>query len=201
MKISFKLEDKKFNSSLAEIAKLSALDLKIGVTEAKNRSRGGSTLAQQAAWNEFGTDDGYIPERAAHRQCFDENQAELWSRISAGAEKIIDGKATAKQVIDQTSDWYLTKLQEKVLYFSFPANAKTTIEKKGFDDPLIETGETYDALGVEKMENGNRRKALKMQADALSEMQRILKNMSRDIARTQLSTKLREFRSALDRIG
>lgn len=37
-------------------------------------------------------------------------------------------------------------LQQEILDFAEPRNADTTIERKGFNDPLIETGTMYDSV-------------------------------------------------------
>lgn len=45
-------------------------------------------------------------------------------------------------------------LQQEILDWSSPSNAKSTIERKGFDDPLIHTGRMYDSVKAKLVTRG-----------------------------------------------
>lgn len=45
-------------------------------------------------------------------------------------------------------------LQLEILDWSSPPNAKSTIERKGFDDPLIHTGKMYDSVKAKLVTRG-----------------------------------------------
>ncbi len=197
MKVSFEMKDQRFNTAVDELAKLASMDIKFGITERTNKVRGDSTLAKQAAWNEYGTEDLHIPERPAHRTAFENHNAGYWQRINQGAADIIAGNKTAEQVVKAAAEWYLDKLRESVLYWSVPRNADATIAKKGFNDPLIETGETYDALDYEMKDNGTYLKAKREQLRTLSAMQSELNKMKQTLALSAISQELQAMRRLL----
>ncbi len=61
-----------------------------------------------------------------------------WGRLFAAAAQMhaYDAEAALGVVGEKMKD----QMVQTIVDFSTPANAPTTIKKKGFDDPLIETG-------------------------------------------------------------
>lgn len=98
-------------------------------------------LAQIAQWLEFGTK--YIPERPAHRACFEKNKAELKLKYAEMVKLVLAGKISEAQALQRIGDFYAGKLRDEIQKFEDPHNAASTIAEKGFDDPLIGPNADY----------------------------------------------------------
>jgi hypothetical protein len=113
--------------------------------KAMERHETGITLAQAAAINEYGSDDGHIPERAAHRTAFDKHSKGL-SRRLAGSVRLIGSGTPVQQQLDKLGLWYVAQVRNEVQMWNDPENADATIAKKGVNNPLIDTGRTVNAI-------------------------------------------------------
>lgn len=100
-----------------------------------------SELAQIALWLEFGTDDGRIPERPAHRMTFEKLRPELKIKYAELVKLVSEGKISPKQGIARIGAWYAGKLRWEIIRYNAVPNAESTVRQKGFDDPLMDTGE------------------------------------------------------------
>lgn len=108
----------------------------VGVPQEARNDRTGMLVADYAAWNEFGTKN--IPARPAIRQTvdtyIDEYVEDLADALLSGVapEMAMNrlGEQMAKDISQSISDWQQ------------PANAPSTIAKKGENNPLVDT-ETY----------------------------------------------------------
>ncbi|MBF2051953.1 MAG: hypothetical protein IGS03_00640 [Candidatus Sericytochromatia bacterium] len=105
----------------------------------------GITLVQAAAINEYGSDDGHIPERPAHRTAFDKHRKGL-SRRLAGSVRLIGQGTPVQQQMDKLGWWYVGQLKNEIQMWNDPENAKATVKKKGFNNPLIHHGRTVNAI-------------------------------------------------------
>ena len=106
-----------------------------------NRPSGGNapSLPQVAFWNEFGTKD--IPQRPAIRMAMATNRdairRSLIARASYNKRKkdpglgVLMGRLGAK-IVEQ--------IKRSIGAWRTPANAESTIAKKGFNNPLVHTG-------------------------------------------------------------
>lgn len=101
-------------------------------------------LAQIAAWLEFGTE--HIPERPAHRICFERNKAKLSKKYAQMVRDVGEGKLSYAQGLQRIGDWYAGKLRDEIQNWTDPPNAPATIAQKGFDDPLIDTGHYVNSI-------------------------------------------------------
>lgn len=106
----------------------------------------GFTLVDIAIVNEFGSDDGHIPERPAHRNCFEKSKAGLRKRLAGSLRLIGEGKVDPIQQLNKLGLWYVGELRQEIIDFDDPANAPYTIEKKGADNPLIDTGRMVNSI-------------------------------------------------------
>lgn len=112
-------------------------ELYVGIREGTKNDQTGADIAEYAFYNEFGTKSG-IPARPAIRQTVDAHMAEyvedladlLLSEIMPVEAARRLGEQMAKDISQSIRDW------------KDPANAKSTENRKGFNDPLVET-ESY----------------------------------------------------------
>ena len=82
--------------------------------------------AMKALWNEFGTDK--IPARPFIRRGLDNIEKELDKKPEQIGSKMVQN---IKKAINDSD---------------YPRNAISTVKKKGFDFPLIETRDMYNSL-------------------------------------------------------
>lgn len=100
----------------------------------------GTPIAQVAFWNEFGT------IRAPSRPFFRGMIADKSPGWGAALQKNL--KATdynSEQTLGLMGQGIKDQLTESIVNWSEPPNADSTVARKGFNDPLIDTGEMQRA--------------------------------------------------------
>lgn len=125
---------------------LASVELVIGILgeSAHFQGAGGFSLVDIAIVNEFGSDDGRIPERAAHRTTFKEQRKAMLVRMNGIVRLTLAGQ-DPRQKLDALGLFYTGKLRQQMIAWSMPPNAPATIAKKGADNPLIDTGRMLNA--------------------------------------------------------
>ena len=102
--------------------------------------------AQVAFWNEYGTTSStvgaaapgniHIPPRPFFRTMI-AKQSPTWGRLAMGALKL--RKFNSEEALKIMGVKIGEQLQESIIDFKNPRNADSTVEGKGFDDPLIDS--------------------------------------------------------------
>jgi hypothetical protein len=101
-------------------------------------------IAQAAFWNEFGT--AHAPARPFFRDTI-AKQSKVWADVLAAALKQTDYDGQAALAIlgeDMVGD-----VQRAIATWSAPPNSEFTIKVKGFDKPLVDSGDMQDAVAFE----------------------------------------------------
>lgn len=106
-------------------------------------------LAGIAAVNEFGSDDGHIPERSFLRSTVDENRSEYADVLQRLVENHVDGKAHIDDSINELGVRAVRDVQTKIRTLREPENADSTKKKKKSDNPLIDTGRLRQSIDYE----------------------------------------------------
>jgi hypothetical protein len=135
---------------LKELEELAKLRVRVGFTAAK-KGQGinqedvdaadysdGATVAEIAAWNEFGTE--HIPARPFLRDSVDKNRDRIKNNCKAVLEAVATGKKTAKEAAAIIGAIQVGQIQVEIRNGDFEANAESTIKIKGSARPLIDTG-------------------------------------------------------------
>lgn len=104
----------------------------------------GKSVAMVAALNEFGT--ARIPSRPFFRNMIREKSAG-WPR--AIAANLVANHYDPIETLNDVGDAIVGQLQVSIRNMSSPPNAPSTIARKGFDDPLIESGYMLSRAGKE----------------------------------------------------
>lgn len=142
------IKDLGFNKILRELRALARSEVAVGIigSEATTKHPDSDlTLAEVAAVNEYGSEDGHVPERPAHRNCADDNQSEITKNTQAAISAVLSG-AKAQAVMDRIGVWYTGKVKQAIADFDSPPNAPATIRAKGANNPLIDTGRTRNSV-------------------------------------------------------
>lgn len=111
----------------------------------------GTSVAQVVAWNEEGHWNGgmfagtYTPPRPAVRTMFVPASREILKRHATGLFKSIE-TGNIGGFWESLSENLKDKMKESILDFQNPKNSPVTVAFKGFNDPLIETGTSYDSI-------------------------------------------------------
>jgi phage gpG-like protein len=119
----------------------------------------GITVAGYAAVNEFGSEDGRVPERSFIRSTVDEQQADYEQRLKAGTSKVVDavikgglgaGRTAMERHLGQLGAKVSRDIQQKIRDLRTPANAPSTLSRKyPGDNPLIHTGRMRQSISFE----------------------------------------------------
>lgn len=104
----------------------------------------GPTVVEKAAANEFGT--ARAPERSFLRSTFDENRRKYAVALHKGLTKVIDGEEDFERVFLQLGEVVVGDVQEKITSLRDPPNADETIDFKGSDNPLIDSGQMRQSI-------------------------------------------------------
>lgn len=115
-----------------------------------------------ALWHEFGHPDGRYPARPILSNFFDQNRPILARRIAWHVNKVIQRgdftstkrgvRASVRRGVEEYGKELKARIEKFVLE-EYPGNrlapnARSTIETKGFDLPMVETGRMLDKLEV-----------------------------------------------------
>lgn len=115
----------------------------------------GSEVANYAAANEYGTQDGRIPERSWMRSTVAENEQAYSEAMAAAAGRAIAGETSVELAFLRVGMTRVrTDLSEKITSLDSPPNAASTIARKGSSNPLVDTGLMRQSLTAEAYRRG-----------------------------------------------
>jgi hypothetical protein len=97
----------------------------------------GTTIADIAFWNEFGTER--IPERPFLRSTYAEQKKTVLSKLAKALKQVLKGKNLAIE-FGKVGQWYEDRVKETITNLSDPPNAESTKRIKKSSNPLIDTG-------------------------------------------------------------
>jgi hypothetical protein len=109
----------------------------------------GITIAQIASIHEFGSKDGTIPERSFMRSALADHSKEFKRLTKKVCDQVLMGRTDKKKGVgilcQKVVDWFAAKIDENVP----PPNTQATIDRKGSDHTLIDTGQLKNSLDWE----------------------------------------------------
>lgn len=114
----------------------------------------GMTLLDVAIANEYGTDT--IPARAFVRGYVDENEEKINRQIRVTASRIVQGKVGRRVGLERLGQALAGGMKARIAQGIAPANAASTIRRKGSAKPLIDTGQLRSAINYQVDESGKR---------------------------------------------
>lgn len=108
----------------------------------------GTSIPTVAFWNEFGT--AKSPARPFFRTAI-EAQSGAWAETLGRAAVHYD--YDSGQIMNAMGVKMAEDIQQSIVGWTDPANAESTIAKKGFNKPLIDTGVMQRAVDFEVISN------------------------------------------------
>ena len=129
-----------------------------GVLTGSASGAAGPSLVEIAIWNEFGTErkvpnpDGgetktvRIPERPFIRSTNEEKRREWQETLKRVNRLVLAGTITVDRAVGILGAQMQADIQQKIVDLRTPANADSTIKRKGSDNPLIDEGHLKDSI-------------------------------------------------------
>lgn len=144
-----KLEvDKSVWNKMKQRLSKDSMELRVGWFEGDRYGPENDNLpvAQIAKWNEEGTETN--PTRPFIRVGFMQPvQKGIYnSYFIESMQKIAEGKSSFSQEYRKLAPMVRKDFQEVIEEWSTPPNSPVTIERKGFNNPLIDTGTMHDSV-------------------------------------------------------
>lgn len=102
------------------------------------------TVAEVAFWNEFGTVTA--PERSFLRSTIDENRPDLDKLTAKLINEIILGRIDTNKALQKLGLKIQELIKKKILEYNDIPNAPSTIARKGFNNPLVNTRRLWRSI-------------------------------------------------------
>lgn len=115
----------------------------VGENASRPSSDGRLTMGELGIINEFGSKNMHVPARHFVTGTITSKQA------TEEAAKVLDATINMKNVdsaLDAAGRTLSEKIRERIYRGDFQGNASSTIKKKGFDHPLMDTSALADAI-------------------------------------------------------
>lgn len=107
--------------------------------EIDKKHKSSVSIAQVAAWNEYGTI--HIPARPFMRDAIEFNQDKIQNHLSKHVRSIMQtGNGSAQQTLSSIGTFTQRLIQKEIKDGMWIPNAPSTIRMKKSDRPLIDTG-------------------------------------------------------------
>ena len=131
--------------TLAELAHIQEFGVMINVTEKMRRYLGANGLNLKKD-----TKFIVIPSRPAIRGTFDENEANLFKLVDQQEKEVLAGRSTRKRALSMIGQTHQNQIQKSMATGGkFAPNHTFTKERKGSDQPLIDTGRFRQSINFE----------------------------------------------------
>jgi hypothetical protein len=127
----------------ARLRALAHATVKIGWAQGPKYADG-TSVAQVAAWNEFGTET--IPERPALRTGIKRAQPGVRALNKANLKGVIDGRMAASRALGLLGEYGKSEVQRAIVAGPWVPNAPSTIRRKGSSKPLIDTSQVLQTV-------------------------------------------------------
>jgi hypothetical protein len=106
----------------------------------------GKTLGETARINEFGSEDGVIPERPAWRMGLAHGQKDFNRLNKANLVLVAAGRKSLEQALGELGAMGAGRVKTEIQDGDFEPNAPSTIARKGSSHPLIDTAQTRQSV-------------------------------------------------------
>lgn len=138
--------DRGWNNIVREIERAKGLEVAVGILEGSQNE--GTSIAEYAAYNEFGTEN--VPSRPFMAMSFDENVAAINSDFQRQSRRLVAGEVTANQALTVIGQKHAGRVQNAITGRNIlPRLAESTVQaKKGSTKTLVDTGAMTNAVQI-----------------------------------------------------
>lgn len=127
-------------------ASLAGMRVKIGLPKGAADYPDGTSVIMVGAVNEFGSDDGDIPERSFLRSAMRRFKRQHNALIVKLAKAVTSGNQSPEIALGQLGTVAASHVQDQIRDTTSPPNAPSTIKAKGSSHPLIDTGHLIQSI-------------------------------------------------------
>lgn len=141
-------------------AKLKAAEgahVKIGVLASSGKTADGKmSMVELAAVHEYGSPAAHIPERSFIRRTFENNRHDVERMTAKLAGQFVEGKISLARALDQLGAWGAAEVKHTIAKGPHipPPLKQATIDRKGSDRPLVDTGRLLGSIQHEVVGGG-----------------------------------------------
>lgn len=122
---------------MKQLHELGKLEVRIGYQYGQAQEEDGTDICDIAMWNELGTE--HIPSRPFMRDSVDKHLSEINQMMISQKDALLRGY-TAKDILNTVGLFQKDLIQTEIEQGDFVANLPRTIQRKGSEKPLIDTG-------------------------------------------------------------
>lgn len=141
---------------LKELQELSQMQVRVGFQRGKKHKgkgkRAGVDLVDIALYNELGTDT--IPSRPFLAQTVAQQGEAIKQASAEMVVQVVEGKMKGKQALKNIGVLVKGAVQQQMVEGEFVPNAPSTIQRKGSDKPLIDTGQLRQGVSYKICRKG-----------------------------------------------
>lgn len=144
-----KSTDKGFDRIMKDLSRIDKAGITVGIHQEVGSYEDGPTVAYVASIQEYGTEDGRIPERPFLSTTFDDNM-EQWREYGRDIVKdVIAGRRTLRTGMKRLGSIQMMEVRKTITKMKTPPNAPSTIARKGSNNPLIDTRKLRNGINYE----------------------------------------------------
>lgn len=139
--------DRGYKAIMRELARAKLQEVVVGILQGSTDEEG-TSIAEYASYNEFGTED--IPARPFMAMSFDENVPEISNDFKNQTQRMVEGKVTAKVALTIIGQKHAQRVQNTIANRNIlPALAPSTVAaKKGSTKTLVDDGAMVNAVQI-----------------------------------------------------
>ena len=149
--MTMKLDKSQFNKLKVNMRFLDGASVDIGFFDSEMLDAD-NTLATVALWQEYGTylrGKPHIPERPFMSHTFIFNRG-YKREVTIEAGLILTGRSTTSRSLSKIGGTVRRDMKLSINNWIAPANATSTVQKKGFNKPLVHTGALSNGVRFRK---------------------------------------------------
>jgi len=139
LKVNYKFDDKGIRDILSGVSRMTSSRIRVGVVGpgANNKHPTSDLTAWEiGALQEFGSDDGHIPERSFIRSTL-ADVGWVKQTVAQAARRVVSGRSNATEALNWAGNIFASAIKRQIMSGVGPRNADTTVRWKGHDHTLI----------------------------------------------------------------
>lgn len=139
IKVTVKSDEKGLSELKNNLMKAITMEGRAGFYSDQIHPESKTPLSDIAYYNTFGSEGNRIPERPFMQDAARDGSFELGSKLAKHWGKVLAG-VSPKIILFKSSETMAKWISNVITVNEYTPNAKNTIRKKGFDNPLTHTG-------------------------------------------------------------
>lgn len=151
-------DDSRWQKIRATVSRAARAHVKVGVLSDGGGSHEGIGVVALAAIHEFGSPAAGVPERSFIRRTFTVHADELGKVTAKLAKKVVENAMPLEQALGILGAWGAAKVKGTIKSWTWAPEdgglsstvvqelSPRTIERKGSDRPLVDTGRMVDSI-------------------------------------------------------